>query len=140
MSLVTGLTRNRAETDPHSPDRRLRGRTYAISFDRVWNAAVELAGGGLRRWTLISADDEEGVIRATALSAILGHRHDVRVRVRLDENAQTRVDVLSVLPCRRGDWGANARRIHRFLGALDARLNATSAQILDSSRQPQFTA
>ena len=39
MSLVRALTQNRAETDPHSPDSGLRGRTYAISFDRVWTAA-----------------------------------------------------------------------------------------------------
>ena len=140
MSVVKGLTSNRAETDPRASDRRLRGRTYAIPFDRVWQDAVELAKGGLARWSLVSADDTEGVIRARALTRVTKKVNDVRVRIRLDENGQTRVDVVSTSLQRKRDLGSNARNIGRFLDELDARLRAAPSQILDATRQPEFTA
>ena len=136
---MTGLSGNRAETDPCSPDPQLRGRTYAIPFDRVWNAAHALSEGGLPRWSVSSADDEEGVIRARARTLVLRRVDDIRITVDLDENGQTRVDVASVSLRRKRDLGANARRIHRFLRALDAKLGATPAQILDATGELQFT-
>lgn len=136
---MTGLSGNRAETDPCSPDPRLRGRTYAIPFDRVWNTAHALSEGGLPRWSVSSADDEEGVIRARARTLVLRRVDDIRITVDLDENGQTRVDVASVSLRRKRDLGANARRIHRFLRALDAKLGATPAQILDATGELQFT-
>jgi hypothetical protein len=137
--VLEGLTRNQAETDPHAADPRLRGRTYAIPFDRVWNAALELCGGGLKGWSVLSADDEEGSIRGQALTRLLKRPIDVRVRIGLDGNGQTRVDVAAILLNQKRDLGANVRRIHRFMEALDAKLGATTAQILDATRQPQFT-
>ena len=140
MSLLAGLTRNRAETDPRAKDWRLRGRTYAIPFDRVWNVALGLCEGGLKRWSIVSADDEQGIIRARAFTRVFRRPHDVRVTIGLDENGQTRVDVMSILINRRRDLGANARRIHRFVAELDAKLGATAGQILDPTRPPQFSA
>ena len=137
--IVEGLTRNRAETHPHCQDPRLRGRTYAITFDRVWTSAVQLADGGLRRWRVVEADDEAGVIRAVAVSPLLRRLYDVRVVVSLDEDAQTRVDVLSRARRGRSDWGGSARLIDRFVRELDGTLRATPAQILDGSRRAQFT-
>lgn len=139
MSLVRGLTQNRAETDPHAPDWRLRGRTYAIPFDRVWTVALALSGGGLPRWSLVSADDQRGLIHARVLTRVLRRVDDVRVRVGLDDNGQTRVDLISAALHRKRDLGSNARHIRRFIEELDARLQATPAQILDATRQPQFT-
>jgi hypothetical protein len=139
VSVLRGLTRNRAETDPKAQDWRLRGRTYAIPFDRVWNAALRLCGGGLKHWSLVSADDMAGVIRARALTRLFRRPHDVRVTIGLDENGQTRVDVASILINRKRDLGANARRIHRFMDELDATLGATAGQILDPTQRPQFT-
>ena len=138
--LIRGLTQNRAETDPRAEDWRLRGRTYAIPFDRVWNAALGLCGGGLPRWSLVSADDHQGVIRARALTRVLRRLQDVRVTIGLDENGQTRVDVASITLNRKRDLGSNPRGIHRFLRELDGKLGATREQILDPTRQPQFTA
>ena len=138
--IVEGLTRNHAETHPHSQHPRLRGRTYAITFDRVWTSAMQLADGGLRHWQVLEADDEAGVIRAVAVSPLLRRLYDVRVVVSLDENAQTRVDVLSRARLGRYDWGGSARLIDRFVRELDTTLRATSAQILDGSRGAQFTA
>jgi hypothetical protein len=137
--LIRGLTTNRAETDPQEKDARLRGRTYAIPFDRVWNVALAICGGGLPRWSLISADDREGVIRAKALTRVFARPSDVRVSIGLDANGQTRVDVSAISPSRKRDLGANARRIDAFFRDLDRRLGATGQQILDATRQPQFT-
>lgn len=135
--IVKGLTRNRAETHPHSQDPRLRGSTYAITFDRVWTSAVQLADGGLRRWRVVGTDDAVGVIRAVAVSPLLRRVYDVHVVLSLDKDAQTRIDVLSrarwwAAP----DWGGSARLIDCFVRELDATLRATPAQILDGSRGP----
>ena len=138
--MIEGSTRARAETNPAALDARLRGRTYAITFDRVWNAALGLAGGGLPRWRVLKADDEKGTIQAEAVSALWRRPAEVRIRIGLDANGQTRVDVRSASRTGKRDWGSNARRIDRFIRALDAKLAATPAQILDATRQPQFTA
>lgn len=140
MSLWKALTENAVETDPFSEDPRLRGRTYAITFDRVWNAALALADGGLKRWTVVESDDEEGIILAESRTFWLRMVDDVRIHVTLDDNGQTRVDVASASRKGRGDLGTNARRVGRFLRALDGRLEASPAQILDATRAPNFTA
>jgi uncharacterized protein (DUF1499 family) len=111
-----------AETAPDEQDPRLRGRTYAIPFDRVWEAARALANGGLRRWQLIESDDYEGIIRATSTTFALRHVDDVVIWIGLDEDAQTRVDVRSASRKGVADLGTNARRIGRFLRALDKQL------------------
>lgn len=120
--LIRGLRANVAQTAPDDPDPRLRGRTYAIPFDRVWNAARGLASGGLRRWQVVESDDYEGVIRATSTTFALRAVDDVEIRIGLDQDAQTRVDVRSASRKGVADLGTNARRIGRFLRALDKRL------------------
>ncbi len=119
--LLRGLTTNRAETDPAAVDPRLRGRTYAIPFEHVWSAALTLARRR-RGWTLLHADDLEGVIRAEARTA-LRFVDDVEIRIRLDDNAQTRVDLSSASRVGVGDLGKNPRRIGKFLRALDRALH-----------------
>ena len=71
---------------------------------------------------------------------ILRRTDAVRISVILDKNGQTRVDVVSVSLRRKRVLGANARHIDRFLRALDGRLEATPAQILDATREAQFSA
>jgi hypothetical protein len=120
-----GITRNRAATGYDHWDPRLRGRTYHIPFEQVWQAALALASGGkggLRRWQLVQADDYEGIIDAAAKTFWLRFVDDVRINVYLDDDAQTRVDVVSKSRKGRADLGANARRIARFLRALDRKL------------------
>lgn len=129
-----GLTTNRAQTHPEAEDPRLRGRTYAIPFDEVWNGALALAGGGLPRWRIVHADDRKGVIVAEARTLLFRFVDDVRIRVTLDRNGQTRVDLRSASRKGKGDLGVNARRIGRFLRALDRRLGAAPEQILDPTR------
>lgn len=138
MGLWRALTQSHARTDRRSTDPALRGRTYAIPFARVWEAAVELSDGGLRGWRTTRADEEAGIIEAEATTTVLRFVDDVRVRVALDANAQTRVDVESRSRRGSGDLGANRRRIRRFLATLDRRLGAGSAQILDATREGMF--
>jgi hypothetical protein len=120
--LLYALTRNQVATAQDHWDPRLRGRTYSIPFEQVWQAARALASGGLRRWKLIEADDYEGVIRADTRTLIFRFHDDATVRVYLDEDGQTRVDVESRSRNGKVDFGANARRVGRFLRALDRKL------------------
>jgi hypothetical protein len=106
-----------AATAPDSPDPELRGRVYAVPFEVVWQAALNLARGGLPRWSIESADDHEGIIEAYARGRF-GAEHGIIIRIGLDADAQTTVAV-SVL-CRTGrDLGRARRRLRRFLRALD---------------------
>jgi len=133
--LLRGLTEHRAETDPTSIDHRLSGRTYAIPFENVWQAATSLASGGLRGWSLWVADDQEGVIEASVSPFLFLAAEDVRIKIGLDENAQTRVDLTSASRGTRGDLGRNRRTIGRFIGRLDGLLDATPTQILDATHK-----
>jgi hypothetical protein len=116
------LTRNRAATGHDHWDPRLRGRTYHIPFDRVWQAALALAGGELRRWKIVQADDYEGIIEAEAKTLLMRYVDDVRIHIYLDDDAQTRVDLVSQSRKGRADFGTNARRVARFFRALDRRV------------------
>lgn len=122
--IAHALSRNHAGTAAHDPDARLRGRTYAIPFEQVWQASRHLANGGLRGWHTVHTDDYEGVIHAEARTLIFRFVDDVTITIKLDENAQTRVDMQS--RSRKGgiDFGTNARRIGRFFRALDQKLHA----------------
>ena len=128
------------ETRPGATDPRLRGRTYAIPFEDVWNASLQLVEGGLRRWRLLEADDEQGVIRAEATSPVLRRVSEARIRICLDENAQTRVDALT--RPRSGKPGSRARGrrlIKAFFRSLDRRVAASQDRILDPTQKPTWT-
>jgi uncharacterized protein (DUF1499 family) len=84
----------------------------------------------------VSADDGVGDIVAEATSRILRRVDDVEIRVRLDEDAQTRVDMHSEARLGRADLGRNRRRIVAFFRALDAAVDAAPEQILDARFVP----
>lgn len=128
-SLRRALSSHEACTDPEAADRRLRGRTYAIPFDKVWSASLALATV-LPRWSVVRADDQTGEIRAEARPLFLRTPSDVTIRIRLDEDAQTRVDLQSRTRDDKRDFGTNARRVARFLTRLDRRLEVRPSQIL----------
>lgn len=136
--ILRGLTEKQVATDPQSEDRRLLGRTYAIPFEAVWQAAVSLCGGGLRGWSILSSDDQRGVIEAISRAPLVSFEDDVRVEIALDENAQTRVDVWSASQKNRGTFGRNRRVIGKFLRQLDRRLDADPSQILDPTIPPAW--
>lgn len=125
-----------AATDPRAPDPRLRGRTYAIPFQRVWDAALFLVEGGLPRWRLVSSDDVRGVIEAERTAFLTKRVSDVRVDIGLDRDGQTRVDARARSRGSRPDLGANARAIAKLLRRLDERLEAGPAHILDAIFPP----
>lgn len=109
-----------AETRPDSRDPRFRGRTYAIPFEDVWQAALALLeriGCSLRR-----ANDRDGIIIAESSSMFPRRVDDVTISVVLDRDAQTRVDMRSIARDGKSDLGANARRVTRFFELLDRRL------------------
>jgi len=120
--LSLALRSNAVQTAPDDPDPRLRGRTYAIPFDQVWEAALALAKGGLRGWKLEKADDYDGVIHATATTLVMRAIDDVAISISLDANGQTRVDMSSRSRKGVGDLGTNARRVAHFCRALDKSL------------------
>lgn len=136
--VLRGFTENHAATDPSAIDPRLRGRTYAIPFEDVWQASIHLSGGRLRGWSVVHADDHSGVIEVLAKTMIFGVEDDVRIEIGLDENAQTRVDLEVVSRSRRGDLGRTRRSIGRFLRKLDRQLAAHPSQILDPTRTPAW--
>lgn len=111
---------NSAETRPTAEDPRLSGRTYHIPFATVWDSILAMIKAR-RRWRLIYADEASGIIKAEA-SRLLRTVDDVRLRVSLDDNALTRVDMRSVSRTGRADLGVNTRRIGRFFRELDRKL------------------
>ena len=136
--VIQELRENQAATNPQADDRRLAGRTYAIPFDDVWRASLELCEGGLKGWSVLSADDQRGVIEAVSKTPLTGREDDVRVAIQLDENAQTRVDLWSASQRNRATLGRNRRIIGHFLKRLDRRLGATPDQILDPTAAPAW--
>lgn len=132
--------RARAQTDPHSTNPSLKGRTYAIPFERVWSGALAIIQGDLPRWRLLSHDDQKGVIVAEARTALLRRDVDIHIKIGLDDNGQTRTDVRTALRSAHGDLGSTRRLIASFFHHLDRRLGASPSQILDPTRPPRWTA
>lgn len=120
----------REATRFYHPDPRMRGRRYAIPFHSVWTRIVELVGEAEPRWHLISSEEDEGVIRIEVRTGLLGWVDDVEIRVQLDQDAQTRVDMESASRVGVVDFGTNGRRIRRFLNRLDGVLDAGPTTIL----------
>lgn len=122
MRIWRSLTRNRAFTGPGADDPRLATRRYAVPFARVWSAALATAGT-LPRWRVVAADGRKGEIAAEASTLLWKFVDDVWIRVWLDEDGWTCVDVASSSRVGRSDLGTNARRIARFLHRLERRLS-----------------
>jgi len=138
LNLLAGLRENRAATDPAHEESGLRGRTYAIPFEAVWQASLGLVGGRLPRWSHVRSDDVTGTILADVAPAFLRPAADVLIKVTLDENAQTRVDMSISSRTEHWDLGASYRRVARFYKALDQGLDVRDGQILDPLALPGF--
>lgn len=133
-SMQAGLTRNVAFTTSSAEDDRLQGRTYAVPFEAVWQASLELVDGGLRGWTLSESDDGEGIIRGRARGGLRRTESAITLRITLDQDAQTRIDGLSASRVGRADLGANARRLGRFFRGLDRSLEEALGRPIRSVR------
>lgn len=129
--VLRGFRKNRASTDPAASDPRLRGRTYTIPFEEVWQASVSLCGGGMRGWSIVIADDRAGEIDALSKAPIIGLEVDVWIQIGLDEDAQTRIDVQGASRTERTDLGLTKRTVASFFRKLDKELAVRPTQILD---------
>ena len=112
-------------------DPTLRGRTYAIPFSRVWKAVEELTGKDLRGWTILEADEDDGLLKAECVSLFFKRVDDLEVHLSLDENALTRVDVWGAPREGTGSTRRITRRIRGLFKALDRALAAGPETILD---------
>lgn len=115
------LTGNTARTSENADDPRLRGRTYMVPFATVWDEIIKMIETH-PRWKLVRADEGSGRIHAEARTLVFRFVDDVRFKIRLDENALTRVDMWSSSRVGSWDLGTNARRIGQFTRRLDRRL------------------
>ena len=104
----------------------------------MWTSAVGLAKEGMRGWSVSTADDLSGLIIASTVSRLFGIRNDVRVKIGLDENGQTRVDMISRSRGEKPSLGRNRRIIARFLAHLDRRLDVRPEQVLDPTLAPAW--
>lgn len=136
--VIRGLTEKEAATSPEADDDRLRGRTYSIPFDTVWEASIAVIRKRSRRWTLVLDDDRAGRIDALSTSLFRGLETEVVIRIGLDENGQTRVDATSRSRTDIRDYGRCRRLIGRFMRKLDRELGASPGQILDPALLPHL--
>lgn len=128
--LLRALGSNAAETHPDHPDRGLRGRSYAIPFERVWSAALVVAEDEVTGWAVQRWDDRAGIVYVESTSRFPRRVDDVRIHVSLDPNAQTRLDVNTRPRSGRFDLGLNARRVASFLELLDRALAPQEHEVL----------
>lgn len=126
---VRTLFQQGAVTEAGSSDPALRGRTYGVPWDRVWREALALASVAMPGWSVLEADDGEGLIRAEIRGRHLAPPSEVLVWIGLDPDAQTRVELRSVSEGVRMDLGANRRRIRAFCRALDGALGTPSVEV-----------
>jgi hypothetical protein len=131
------LPRVDVRTAARHEDARLRGRTYAIPFEDVWQAALALASGAQRGWTLVSADDSDGIIIADVKRRFPEAVDRVVLRISLDADAQTRVDAEG------GAWGdtrlserRTAKQLDRLFRALDRTVELTAEARQRSAAAP----
>jgi uncharacterized protein (DUF1499 family) len=125
QGILRAFTENSAQTSEKAEDPRLSGRTYMIPFAKVWDEIIDMIESK-RRWTLLRADEGSGLIHAEATTLVLRVAGDVRFKLKLDQNALTRVDMWSASRVGKGDLGTNTRRIGRFYRELDRRLGLTA--------------
>lgn len=119
-----------AFTSARNTDPSLRGRRYAIPFQQVWTSALRLASSR-GRWELVEADDLRGRLRIEVRPLLFGGISDVEVLIRLDTDAQTRVDLSSSARQSGISLGVHTRRIRRFLRELDRAVGASPEALLD---------
>jgi uncharacterized protein (DUF1499 family) len=89
--------------------------TLSTPPDQTFDKALALAQG--EGWQIVTADKSSGRIEATDTSRWFGFKDDIVIRLTA-WGTGTRVDLRSVSRVGRGDLGANARRIQRYLGQL----------------------
>jgi len=82
-------------------------------------ARVRAVAAAQPRWEVVEANEAQGLLHATATSALFGFVDDIVIRV-LPEGTGSRIAVRSRSRFGEGDIGANAARVRRFLEAYQA--------------------
>lgn len=76
-------------------------------------------------WTMVTENEADGVVEATAETFWFGFKDDVIIRVRPAAAGDgSRIDVRSISRVGLGDLRANASRIERYLGRVSAELGS----------------
>ncbi len=70
-------------------------------------------------WRIGTASDAAGMFEAAAESPMFGFRDDIAVRVTEREDGSSQVDIRSLARQPVHDLGRNAKRVERFLAAMD---------------------
>jgi len=99
--------------------------TVALPPDETFIKALEVARS--QGWGVVASDTAAGRIEAVDTTFWFGFQDDVVIRIR-PQGGESRVDIRSKSRVGRGDLGANARRIRRFLSALRAAAGVPLAQ------------
>lgn len=93
-----------------------------IDRQKAFRAAVESARV-MPNWEIHSVDSTAGQIEATHTIMWFGFKDDVIIRIQNDTTReQVRVDMRSASRIGKSDLGVNARRIKRYMQALQAQL------------------
>ena len=92
---------------------------YAVNADTVFETALAFANS--LGWEIAGIDKAEGRIEATATTRLLRFKDDVVIRLRTHDGG-TQLDIRSASRVGSSDFGANARRIHRFLDEINNHL------------------
>lgn len=114
---------NSIERPPALADEQRRGYpelapvTLPVPLDQAFSRALAVAQE--EQWQIVTADKASGRIEATDTTRWFGFKDDIVVRL-TPWGSGTRVDMRSVSRVGRGDTGTNARRIRRFLNALQS--------------------
>lgn len=82
-----------------------------VAFERAHRAAKDMG------WEIVAADAAAGRIEATATTTWFGFKDDVVIRVE-SAGQGSRIDVRSKSRVGKGDVGANAARIRKYVGKL----------------------
>ncbi len=115
-TLARWLNENVADTRTDSGP---EGRLYtSVPFARVWDGVLREVARK-KRWSLVHADEELGIVTVTCRTPVLRFTDDLTVWVSLDRNGFTRLDARSESRVGRGDFGVNRRRIERLLRRID---------------------
>jgi hypothetical protein len=103
-----------------------RSRTYAKTFDQVWQAAV--ATVDQLHWSVTDRRQSDGVLTARSgfkMTSSMGY--EIHVLVTAQADSTIRVDVSAEQATKTqsaGDWGGSKACVREFIGALDHKLAA----------------
>lgn len=99
----------------------IQPRDYRFSADRVLAAASESVEA-MERFSLVSVDEEAGIVEATADTRSGRFTDDITVRVEANGDGGAIVFVRSQSRVGKGDFGQNARNIVALQQAMDMNL------------------